>query len=187
MRDLACEADATALSSAGLRTVGGVVPATTTPDRPYPAAAPEVAHRLGLGQVPAFDISAVCSGFVYATAVADGLIAGGGVDSVLIVASEIHSRIVDPTDRGTAVVFGDGAGAVVLRCVERRTAGSARGPGNGPGAIPTPRPGLLGDEAGFTRRPPRGRTWGRRGCTPVVTPRRPLPRGERPSGVLTGV
>lgn len=115
MRDLACEAGANALSSAGLRAVGGVVLATTTPDRPCPAAAPEVAHRLGLGQVPAFDVSAVCSGFVYATAVANGLITSGVVDSVLIVASEIYSRIVDPTDRGTAVIFGDGAGAVVLR------------------------------------------------------------------------
>ncbi|MFJ9153157.1 hypothetical protein ACIRP7_35035 [Streptomyces sp. NPDC102270] len=115
MRGLACEAGANALSSAGLRTVSGAVLATTTPDRPCPAAAPEAAHRLGLGQVPAFDISAVCSGFVHATAVAKGLITSGVVDSVLIVASEIYSRIVDPTNRGTAVIFGDGAGAVVLR------------------------------------------------------------------------
>ncbi|MFE5591949.1 hypothetical protein [Streptomyces sp. NPDC056549] len=93
-----------------------MVPATTPPDRPCPAAVPEVvAHRLGLGQVPAFDIPAACSGFVYATAVANGLITSGGVDSFLIEASEIYSRIVDPTDRGTAVIFGDGTGAVVLR------------------------------------------------------------------------
>ncbi|MCC9311900.1 beta-ketoacyl-ACP synthase 3 [Kitasatospora sp. RB6PN24] len=115
MSDLACEAGANALRSAGLDTVGGVVLATTTPDRPCPAAAPEVAHRLGLGQVPAFDVSAVCSGFVYAAAVAAGLITSGVVDSVLVVASELYSRIVDPMDRGTAVIFGDGAGAVVLR------------------------------------------------------------------------
>ncbi|WP_369147645.1 hypothetical protein [Streptomyces sp. R44] len=71
MRDPACWAGANALSSPGLRTLGGVVPATTTPDRPCLAAAPEVAHRLDLGQVfTAF----VCSGFVYATAVANGLI-----------------------------------------------------------------------------------------------------------------
>ncbi|MFE5093332.1 beta-ketoacyl-ACP synthase III [Streptomyces sp. NPDC056638] len=115
MRDLACQAGANALRSAGLETVGGVVLATTTPDRPCPAAAPEVAHRLGLGQVPAFDISAVCSGFVYAAAVAASLITSGVVDSVLVVASEIYSRIINPMDRGTAVIFGDGAGAVVLR------------------------------------------------------------------------
>jgi 3-oxoacyl-[acyl-carrier-protein] synthase III len=114
MRDLAGEADANALSSAGRRTVGGVELTTTTPDRPCPAAAPEVAHRLGLGQVPAFDISTGCSGFVYATTVANGLITSGVVDGVLM-ASEIYSPIVDPTDRGTAVIFGDGAGAVVLR------------------------------------------------------------------------
>ncbi|MBB4926184.1 beta-ketoacyl-ACP synthase III [Kitasatospora kifunensis] len=115
MRDLACEAGANALRSAGLDTVGGLVLATTTPDRPCPAAAPEVAERLGLGQVPAFDISSVCSGFVYATTVAASLITSGIVDSVLVVAAELYSRIVDPLDRSTAVIFGDGAGAVVLR------------------------------------------------------------------------
>ncbi|MFJ1678621.1 beta-ketoacyl-ACP synthase 3 [Streptomyces sp. NPDC088251] len=115
MRDLARAAAANALSSAGLDTVGGLILATTTPDRPCPAAAPEVAQLLGLGQVPAFDLSAVCSGFLYATATAAALITSGIVDSVLVVAAETYSRIVDPTDRSTAVIFGDGAGAVVLR------------------------------------------------------------------------
>lgn len=115
MRDLACEAASNALISAGHDRVGGLILATTTPDRPCPAAAPEVAHRLGLGTVPAFDVSAVCSGFLYASAAAAGLIGSGIVDSVLVVAAETYSRIVDPMDRATAVLFGDGAGAVVLR------------------------------------------------------------------------
>ncbi|WP_251060813.1 beta-ketoacyl-ACP synthase III [Streptomyces sp. ISL-100] len=115
MRDLACEAAANALSSARLETAGGLILATTTPDRPCPAAAPEIAQRLGLGQIPAFDISAVCSGFLCATAAATGMIAAGITDSVLVVAAETYSRIVDPTDRSTAVIFGDGAGAVLLR------------------------------------------------------------------------
>ncbi|NEE06947.1 beta-ketoacyl-ACP synthase III [Streptomyces sp. SID7499] len=115
MRDLAEEAAANALRSAGVERVGGLVLATSTPDRPCPAAAPEIAGRLGLGQVPAFDLSAVCSGFVYATATAAALVTSGMLDSVLVVAAETYSRIVDPADRATAVLFGDGAGAVVLR------------------------------------------------------------------------
>ncbi len=115
MRDLACEAAGNALCSAGVASAGGLVLATSTPDRPCPAAAPEVAYRLGLGRVAAFDVSAVCSGFVYATATAAGLITAGVLDSVLVVAAEAYTRIVNPDDRGTAVVFGDGAGAVLLR------------------------------------------------------------------------
>ncbi|ODA69594.1 3-oxoacyl-[acyl-carrier-protein] synthase 3 [Streptomyces sp. AVP053U2] len=114
VRDLAVAAGGNALRSAGRTTADALVLATTTPDRPTPAAAPEVAHRLGLGTVPAFDVSAVCSGFVYALATATGLIAAGVADSVLVVAAEAYSRIVDPADRATAVLFGDGAGAVLL-------------------------------------------------------------------------
>ncbi|WP_431041728.1 beta-ketoacyl-ACP synthase III [Streptomyces sp. P1-3] len=120
MTDLACAAAANALRSAGCTTVDALVLATTTPDRPCPAAAPEVAHRVGQGAIPAFDVSAVCSGFIYATATAAGLISAGIADSVLVTAAETYSRIVDPADRSTAVLFGDGAGAVVLR---RGTAG----------------------------------------------------------------
>ncbi|MDX3310850.1 ketoacyl-ACP synthase III [Streptomyces sp. ME08-AFT2] len=115
MRDLACEAGANALRSAGLRDVGGLILATTTPDRPCPAAAPEIARRLGLGPVPAFDLSAVCTGFLYAVTTAASMITAGIVDSVLVVAAETYTRVVDPSDRSTAVIFGDGAGAVVLR------------------------------------------------------------------------
>lgn len=126
MTDLACGAAANALRSAGTTTAGGVVLATTTPDRPCPAAAPEIAHRLGLGRVPAFDVSAVCSGFLYAMTTAAALITSRVLDSVLVVAAETYSRIVDPTDRATAVLFGDGAGAVVLRAGSAREQGALR-------------------------------------------------------------
>ncbi|MER6079125.1 beta-ketoacyl-ACP synthase 3 [Streptomyces sp. NPDC001833] len=115
LADLAGAAAGNALRSAGRDTVDALVVATSTPERPCPAVAPELAHRLGQGAIPAFDVSAVCSGFVYATATAAGLLAAGLADHVLVVAAEIYSRIVDPTDRATAVLFGDGAGAVVLR------------------------------------------------------------------------
>ncbi|MFD4948305.1 beta-ketoacyl-ACP synthase III [Streptomyces sp. NPDC058239] len=124
MTDLACAAAAGALRSAGRTTVDALVLATTTPDRPCPAAAPEVAHRIGQGAIPAFDVSAVCSGFIYATATAAGLISAGLVDSVLVTAAETYSRIIDPADRSTAVLFGDGAGAVVLRRGTVREAGA---------------------------------------------------------------
>lgn len=113
--DLAVEAGRRALESAGERSIDAVVLTTTTPDRPCPATAPVVAARLGLEGVPAFDVAAVCTGFLYALAASAGLIATGTAERVLVIATEVYSAIVDPDDRGTAVVFGDGAGAVVLR------------------------------------------------------------------------
>ena len=113
--DLATEAGARALKSAGTAEVDAVLVATTTPDRLCPGTAPEVASRLGLGGVAAFDVAAVCSGFVYGLATATGLIASGIAQSVLVIAAEAISRFLDPDDRGTRVIFGDGAGAVVLR------------------------------------------------------------------------
>ena len=121
--DLAVEAGLRALKSAGAEQVGAVVLATTTPDQPCPATAPQVAARLGLGQVPAFDVAAVCSGFLYGLASAAGLIAAGVADSVLLIAADAFTTIINPEDRTTAVIFADGAGAVVLR------AGSANEPG----------------------------------------------------------
>lgn len=112
--DLAVGAGRAALRSGG----GGadlLVLATTTPDRPCPATAPEVAHRLGLGEVAAFDVASVCSGFVYALTVAAGLVRGGVCRAPLVIAAETYSTILDPHDRGTAPIFGDGAGAVLLR------------------------------------------------------------------------
>jgi 3-oxoacyl-[acyl-carrier-protein] synthase-3 len=113
--DLAVEAGSRAMKSAGESDVDAVLLATTTPDRPCPATGPDVASRLRLGTVPAFDLGAVCSGFVYGLAVGAGLIATGAMDRVLVIGADTYSTIIDPTDRGTRAVFGDGAGAVVLR------------------------------------------------------------------------
>lgn len=121
--DLAVRAAANALDSAGGARADAVVLATTTPDRRCPATAPRVAKELRLTGAAAFDVAAVCAGFVYALAVGHALIAAGTVESVLVVAAETFSRILDPDDRSTVVIFGDGAGAVLLR------AGDADEPG----------------------------------------------------------
>ncbi|MET8669951.1 beta-ketoacyl-ACP synthase III [Streptomyces tendae] len=118
--DLAVGAAERALKSARLAPdeVDAVIVATTTPDRPCPATAPTVAARLGTGPVPAFDVSAVCSGFLYGLATGSGLIASGAAERVLVIGAETFSRILNPRDRSTSVIFGDGAGAVVLRAGE---------------------------------------------------------------------
>ncbi|MEU6084911.1 beta-ketoacyl-ACP synthase III [Streptomyces sp. NPDC047108] len=113
--DLAVEAGRRALASAGGPPADAVVLATSTPDRLCPATAPDVASRLGLPDVAAYDVSAVCSGFLYGLASAAGLIATGTADRVLLIAAEAFTTLIDPKDRTTAVLFGDGAGAVVLR------------------------------------------------------------------------
>lgn len=112
---LAVEAGARALRSAGVASVDAVVLATTSPERLCPAVAPEVASRLGLGPVAAFDLTSACSGFVYGLATSAGLIASGAADTVLFIGAEAFTTLVNPRDRGTAPIFGDGAGAVVLR------------------------------------------------------------------------
>lgn len=121
--DLATEAGALALKSAGGSDVDAVVLATTTPDFLCPATAPDVAARLGLIGVAAWDVSAVCSGFLYGLASAVGVIASGTADRVLLIGAEAFSTLINPSDRTTAVIFADGAGAVVLR------AGAADEPG----------------------------------------------------------
>ncbi|MFJ3937956.1 beta-ketoacyl-ACP synthase III [Streptomyces parvus] len=113
--DLAVAAGSRALANSGTDRADAVVVATTTPDRTCPATAPLVAARLGLTGVAAFDVGAVCTGFVYALAAGAGLITSGVADRVLVIGADVYSRIVDPDDRQNAVVFGDGAGAVVLR------------------------------------------------------------------------
>jgi 3-oxoacyl-[acyl-carrier-protein] synthase-3 len=113
--DLAVEAGLRALKSAGGTAVDAVIVATTTPDRLCPSTAPEVASRLDHTGAMAFDIGAVCSGFVYGLAAGAGLIAAGTTDRVLVIGAEVMFRFMAPTDRSTAVIFGDGAGAVVLR------------------------------------------------------------------------
>ncbi|WP_151483513.1 beta-ketoacyl-ACP synthase III [Streptomyces albicerus] len=126
--DLAVEAGRRALKSAGFESVDAVVLATTTPDHPCPATAPLVATQLGLGTVAAFDVGAVCTGFLYALAVGAGLIAAGTAGSVLVIGADMYSSILDPADRSTRAIFGDGAGAVVLRS----------GGADEPGALGTP-------------------------------------------------
>ncbi|OQQ19423.1 3-oxoacyl-ACP synthase [Streptomyces sp. M41(2017)] len=119
--DLAIEAGGRALKSAsaeGNAAVDAVIVATTTPDHPCPATAPLVATRLGLGTVPAFDVAAVCTGFLYGLAAGAGLIAAGTAERVLVIGAETFSRILDPEDRSGRAIFGDGAGAVVLRAGE---------------------------------------------------------------------
>ncbi|MFF4854650.1 beta-ketoacyl-ACP synthase III [Streptomyces rubiginosohelvolus] len=114
--DLAVTAGERALKSAGLTPddIDAVVLATTTPDHPCPATAPAVASRLGLRTIAAYDISAVCSGFLYALAAGHGQIAAKNAQRVLVIGAETYSTILNPADRTTNVIFGDGAGAIVL-------------------------------------------------------------------------
>ena len=114
--DLALQASRRALESAALSAadVDMIVVATTTPDMIFPSTACILQAKLGVAGCPAFDVQAVCSGFVYAMAMADLYIRAGHAKRVLVVGTEVYSRILDWTDRSTCVLFGDGAGAVVL-------------------------------------------------------------------------
>ena len=118
--DLGRHAAARALAAAGLAAadVDLIVVATTTPDDTFPATATQVQAKLGIRRGAAFDVQAVCSGFVYALAVADNFIKAGQVATVLVVGAETYSRILDWNDRATCVLFGDGAGAVVVQAVD---------------------------------------------------------------------
>ncbi|CDX11200.1 3-oxoacyl-(acyl-carrier-protein) synthase III (Beta-ketoacyl-ACP synthase III)(KAS III) [Mesorhizobium sp. ORS 3324] len=111
-----------ALDSAGLTPadIDLIVLATSTPNNTFPATAVEIQNRLGMHHGFAFDMQAVCSGFVYAVATADLYIRGGLAKRVLVIGSETFSRILDWNDRSTCVLFGDGAGAVVLEAAEGR-------------------------------------------------------------------
>ena len=114
--DLALEASTRALEAAGRQAseVDLIVVATSTPDMVFPSSAAILQHKLGIAGCPAFDVQAVCSGFVYALTVADALIKTGSARCALVVGAEVFSRILDFNDRTTCVLFGDGAGAVVL-------------------------------------------------------------------------
>ena len=114
--DLALDASRAALQAAGRRAeeVDLIIVATSTPDMVFPSTAAILQHKLGVAGCPAFDLQAVCSGFVYALAVADAMIRAGSARCALVVGAEIFSRILDFDDRTTCVLFGDGAGAVVL-------------------------------------------------------------------------
>ena len=114
--DLALAAAREALAAASLAAadVDLIIVATTTPDVVFPSTACILQAKLGARGGAAFDVQAVCSGFVYALAIADRMIAGGMARNALVVGAEIYSRILDWNDRGTCVLFGDGAGAVIL-------------------------------------------------------------------------
>ena len=114
--DLAERAARNALDAAGIEPsmLDLVVVGTTTPDRIYPSTACRLQARLGAGECPAFDVQAVCTGFIYALGVAEKFFRAGAVDRALVVGADTHSRLLDWSDRGTCVLFGDGAGAVVL-------------------------------------------------------------------------
>ncbi len=115
--DLAAAAARNALGSAGIATdeVDLILVATSTPDDTFPATATAVQAKLGITRGFAFDVQAVCSGFVYALAVADNFIKSGQIRTAIVIGAETYSRILDWTDRGTCVLFGDGAGAVIVR------------------------------------------------------------------------
>jgi 3-oxoacyl-[acyl-carrier-protein] synthase-3 len=125
--DLAVEAGAHALKSAAVDAVDLVILATSTPDRPCPATAPAVMSRLGLGRIPAFDMDAVCSGFLYGLTTSVAMLTSGQFGSVLLIAADTFSRLIDNDDRATAFLFGDGAGAVVLRRGEQDEPGAVLG------------------------------------------------------------
>ena len=115
--DLALEASRKAIEAAGLaaQDIDLIIVATSTPDMVFPSTAAILQNKLGITNgCPAFDVQAVCSGFVYALTVADSMIQSGAAKRVLVVGSEVFSRILDFNDRTTCVLFGDGAGAVVL-------------------------------------------------------------------------
>jgi len=104
-----------------------IVLATSTPDNTFPATAVAVQNGLGIHHGAAFDLQAVCSGFVFALATADNFLRGGAYKRALVIGSETFSRILDWNDRGTCVLFGDGAGAVVLEAQQQPGAASDRG------------------------------------------------------------
>jgi 3-oxoacyl-[acyl-carrier-protein] synthase-3 len=117
---LATEAAFKALEAAGINAgeIDLIVLATATPDQTFPATATKVQDALGIRDCVAFDVAAVCSGFLYALSVAESMIRGGGSTNALVIGAETFSRILDWEDRATCVLFGDGAGAVVLTAEE---------------------------------------------------------------------
>jgi 3-oxoacyl-[acyl-carrier-protein] synthase-3 len=127
---LATEAARKALAAAGIEAseIGLIILATATPDNTFPATATKVQAALGAGGCIAFDVQAVCSGFLYALTTADSLLRTGAAKKALVIGAETFSRILDWDDRTTCVLFGDGAGAVVLEAVESE-AGGANAPG----------------------------------------------------------
>jgi len=119
--DLATEAARQALAAAGIGAddLDLIIVATSTPDMVFPSVATMVQHKLGTAGCPAFDVQAVCSGFIYALTIADSMIQSGSAKRALVIGSEVFSRILDFKDRTTCVLFGDGAGAVILEASDQ--------------------------------------------------------------------
>ena len=119
--DLATEAARQALAAAQVSAseLDLIIVATSTPDMVFPSTATMVQHKLGAAGCPAFDVQAVCSGFIYALTVADAMVRAGSAHKALVIGSEVFSRILDFKDRTTCVLFGDGAGAVVIGASEQ--------------------------------------------------------------------
>jgi 3-oxoacyl-[acyl-carrier-protein] synthase-3 len=126
---LALKASERALAHAGLKAsdLDLIILATATPDETFPATATRVQAQLGMTRGAAFDMQAVCAGFVYGLSVADSMIKTGLASTALVIGAETFSRILDWNDRGTCVLFGDGAGAVVLRAEEGKGTSADRG------------------------------------------------------------
>ncbi len=122
--DLAMEAGKCAIENAGLTTsdIDMVIVCTTTPDETMPSTATRVQHKLGIQNGGAFDVNAACSGFVYGLIVANALIRAGSAKNLLLIGAETYSRIMNWEDRGTCILFGDGAGAVVLQAMDEKQA-----------------------------------------------------------------
>jgi 3-oxoacyl-[acyl-carrier-protein] synthase-3 len=120
LSDFAIPAAQRALDMAGIpgSEVDMVICATVSPDTPFPAASTQISTAIGASNIPAFDVSAACAGFIYGVGIANQYILGGGARTVLVVGGEILSKFTDWNDRNTCVLFGDGAGAVVLRAEE---------------------------------------------------------------------
>jgi 3-oxoacyl-[acyl-carrier-protein] synthase-3 len=127
--DLAVKAAEQALHSAGLRgaDIDALIVATATPDHTFPATAAKVQHRIGMTGGFAMDVQAVCSGFVYGLAVADNFIKAGQAKRALVIGAETFSRILDWKDRNTCVLFGDGAGALIIEASEGKGNATDRG------------------------------------------------------------
>ena len=118
---LAAAAARKALEAAGIAAseLDMILVATSSPDGPFPSVACRVQEQLGVPGAVAFDLLAACTGFVYGLSVADSFIASGRADTVLVIGAEVLSRMIDYKDRGTCIIFGDGAGAAVVRAAER--------------------------------------------------------------------
>lgn len=127
--DLAVAASRRALDAAGLTPadIDLIIVATATADQTFPACATVVQHKLGMVHGVAFDVAAVCSGFLYALSVADAMLVTGAATTALVIGAETFSRLLDWSDRGTCVLFGDGAGAVVLRAEDATGTSADRG------------------------------------------------------------